>query len=149
MSNTYDPTQIATSGLFQVRLLIGDTAAPWLFADEEITGLLALRPRPCAVAGMLARRKAAELANAGGSVSIGDTSVTEANGAADWMAFAQSIEAWCRSTMSMGAIGKRADGSSWDEQPRLFRLGQHDGAHATVLWYPANDPNRPLPPGWR
>ena len=149
MSNTYDPTQVATSPLFQVRLLIGDTVSPWLFADEEITGLLTVRGRPCAVAALLARRKAAELAQGGGSVSIGDASVTEADGSAQWSEFARAIDAWCKASMSMGAIGKRTDGTSWADQARIFRIGQHDAAGNIATWTPANDPNRPLPPGWR
>lgn len=149
MANTYDPTQVATSKLFQVRLLIGDTESPWLFADEEITGLLAVRSRPCVVAGLLARRKATALAAGGGSVSIGDTSVSENTAAVEWMDFARSIEAWCRGTMAMSAIGKRADGSPWSDQPRIFRIGQHDAASNVVAWTPANDPLRPFPPEWR
>ena len=120
-----------------------------LFTDEEITGLLALRGRPCAVAGLLARRKATELAAGGGTVSIGDTSVSEPDASQHWMDFARSIEAWCKASFSMGAIGKRTDGSSWADQPRIFRIGQHDAPHNAVAWTPANDPTRPLAPDWR
>lgn len=149
MATTYDPNVIATSPKDQVRFLIGDVAAPWSFTDEEIQGLLVLHGRPCKVAVFLARRKAANLAvDQGGSVSIGDTSVSEGDSAGAWREFANAIDAWCSSLMSMSAIGKRADGSSWNDQPRIFRIGQHDAAIATVAWVPANDPRRPLPPGW-
>lgn len=40
MANTYDPSAIGTDAGEYARFILGDTASPWLFADEEIEAIL-------------------------------------------------------------------------------------------------------------
>lgn len=63
MSFSYDVTQLATSKLYQVRLMIGDTAAPGSLQDEEINYFLTVRPSIYG-AGALCCRSIADSASA-------------------------------------------------------------------------------------
>lgn len=130
MATTYVPTAIATSPRDQVRFWVRDTGTGgvWVYTDEEIDGLLVLYGRPCAVAVMLLRQRAADLAkDSGGSRSIGDLSITGggAEAGTQYAAMADKLEVWCRRN-GAGAITAQFAPPGQDGRPALFTIGMMD-----------------------
>lgn len=56
MTFSYNPAQLSTSKLYQVRLMIGDTTSPGALQDEEINYFLTVRPSLYGAAALCCRQ---------------------------------------------------------------------------------------------
>ncbi|MGH6821932.1 MAG: hypothetical protein ACRECU_13990 [Methylocella sp.] len=133
MSWTYDATQLATSKLYQVRLLVGDvdSTEPKL-QDEEITFALTIRATSYGAAADCARMIAAKL-SPNVDMRAGDTEIKSSQDQKAYLQMAMTFEARASAIGAglpfSGGIGRAQKTSQEQDQDRVapaFVIGQDD-----------------------